>query len=85
MLLEVAAARPLLVVARDELADEAERDELDADDDEQHAERQQRAVADRLPGQLQHGQVDEQRASRRRRAAGRRRRRDAAAGAGSGP
>ena len=48
MLLEVAAARPLLVVARDELADEAERDELHADDDEQHAERQQRPVPDRL-------------------------------------
>ena len=30
------------------------------DDDEQHAERQQRAMADRLAGQLQHGQVDEQ-------------------------
>ena len=49
MLLEVAAAGPLLVVARDELADEAERDELDADDDEKHAERQQRPMADRLP------------------------------------
>ena len=59
-----APRRPLLVVARDELADEPERDELDADDDEQHAEREQRPVADRLAGELEHGQVDEQRACR---------------------
>ena len=42
-----------------ELADEAEREELHADDDEEDAERQQRPVADRLAGQLEHRQVDE--------------------------
>ena len=38
----------LLVQARDHLADQPEREELDADDDEQDAEDQQRPVADRV-------------------------------------
>jgi hypothetical protein len=45
-------ARSLLVVAGDELADEAERDELDADDDEQDAECEQRPVPDASPVSL---------------------------------
>ena len=40
-------AGALFVVTGDELADEPERDELDADDDEQDAEGQQWPVADR--------------------------------------
>ena len=35
----VRRACPLLVVARDQLGEEAEREELEADDDEEHAER----------------------------------------------
>src|SRR5690606_32238685 len=35
-------------VVRDHLAEQTEDDELRADDDEQHAERQQRPMADRL-------------------------------------
>ena len=44
----LARDRALLVVARDHLADQAEREELHADDDEQHAEREQRPLADRV-------------------------------------
>ena len=54
------AAAAFLVVARDELADEAERDELHADDDEQNTERQERSVPDRLARQLEDSQVAEQ-------------------------
>ena len=45
----LALAHALLVVARDHLADQPEREELDADDDEQHAEHEQRPLADRVP------------------------------------
>ena len=45
----LARERALLVVARDHLADQPEREELHPDDDEQHAERQQRALPDRVP------------------------------------
>ena len=41
-----ARLRLLLVVAGQHLADQPERQELDADDDEQHAEQEQRPVAD---------------------------------------
>src|SRR5690348_8374444 len=46
-------------MARDHLADQAEREELESDDDEQHAERQKRATADRVPQCLVDGEVDE--------------------------
>jgi len=49
----------LLVLAREHLADQAEREELEADDDQEHAERQQRALADRVAESLDDGQVDE--------------------------
>ena len=55
----LARARALLVLARDQLADQAEREELEPDDDEQHAEDQQRALADRVAQQLVDRQVDE--------------------------
>ena len=45
----LARDRALLVVARDHLADQPEREELHADDDEQHAEREQGALSDRVP------------------------------------
>ena len=44
----LALADALLVEAADHLAEQPEREELQADDDEQHAEDQQRPVADRL-------------------------------------
>ena len=47
------------MVARDQLAEEAQREELDADDDEQDAERQQRPVPDRLAADLDRRQVGE--------------------------
>ena len=51
---------PLLVLGRDQLGDQPERDELDADHDEQHAERQKRPRTDPLTPDLQHGQVQEE-------------------------
>jgi hypothetical protein len=57
------ADRGLLVLAREHLADQAEREELEADDDQEHAERQQRALADRVAESLDDGQVDEDRDS----------------------
>src|SRR5207245_54310 len=48
--------RSLFVVARDHLADQAEREELQPNDDEKHAERQKRAPADRVSERLVHGQ-----------------------------
>ena len=75
----------LLVVARDQLRQQAEREELDPDDDEQDAEGEQRPVADRLPGHLEHGQVGEDRDADCLRRAVRRCRRDAAAGGDNGP
>ena len=57
------ADRGLLVLAREHLADQAEREELEADDDQEHAERQQRALADRVAESLDDGQVDEDRGS----------------------
>ena len=46
-------------MARDQLGDQAEREELDPDDDEQHAEDQQRPAADRVADDLHDGQVDQ--------------------------
>ena len=46
-------------MARDHLADQAEREELHSDDHEQHAEREQRTAADRVPERLVHRQVDQ--------------------------
>jgi hypothetical protein len=40
------------VVARDQLGDQPEREELDPDDDEQHAEDQERPAADRVAQDL---------------------------------
>src|SRR5215211_5481168 len=49
----------LLMMARDQLANESEGEELEPDDDEEHAEREQRAMPDRLAAELEHGQVDQ--------------------------
>ena len=46
-------------MARQHLADQAERQELDADDDEQHPEQQQRPVADGGSADLVCGEVGE--------------------------
>ena len=54
-----ALVRTLLVVADDHLAHEPEREELDADDHEQHTEDEQRALSDRPAGDLDAGQVDQ--------------------------
>ena len=48
-------------MARDHLADQAEREELHSDHDEQHAEQEQRPCADRVAESLEHGEVDEDR------------------------
>src|SRR5689334_23798092 len=55
----------LFVLARDQLADQPEREELQADDDEQDAEDQQRPAADRLAADLEHGQVEQDRDAER--------------------
>src|SRR5262249_59858739 len=54
-----ALVRPLLVMADDHLAQQAEGEELDPDDDEQHAEDEQRALADRSARDLDAREVDE--------------------------
>ena len=51
--------RELLVLAGDQLADQPEREELEADDHEQDAEDQQRPLPDRVPVELERGQVGE--------------------------
>ena len=53
-------------MARDHLADQAEREELHADDDQEDAERQQRPPTDRVAQDLVDGQVDEDRRADRR-------------------
>ena len=53
----VCATGSLLVLARDQLGEEPEREQLDADDDEEDAEQEQRPLADRVAGQLDDGQV----------------------------
>jgi hypothetical protein len=62
---ELLGARSLadafLVLARDELGDQAEREDLEPDDDEQDAEDQQRPLADRGAADLDRGQVEERR------------------------
>ena len=55
------------MLARDELAQEPQREELDSDDHEQDSERQQRPLADCLAAQLEHCQVDEHREAEHRR------------------
>ena len=58
--LKLAAARPahVLTSRRHHLAEEAEREQLDPDHDQQHAEQQQRPPADRLAAEdLDRGQV----------------------------
>ena len=50
---------PLLVLARDQLADQAEREELEPHDHQQHPEDQQRPLSDRISLELEHGQVEE--------------------------
>jgi hypothetical protein len=49
------------MVARDHLADQPEREELQPDHDQQHTEHQQGAVSDRVAEGLQHRQVDQDR------------------------
>src|SRR5437879_12412655 len=49
----------LLVMARDHLADQPQREELHPDDDEEDAEGQERASADRVSERLVHGQIDQ--------------------------
>src|SRR2546427_7449224 len=46
-------------MARDHLADQPEREELETDHDEQHAQHQQWALADRVAECFEHGEVDE--------------------------
>ena len=48
-------------MARDHLADQAEREELQPDDDEEHAQREERPPADRVAFELEDRQVDEDR------------------------
>src|SRR4029453_460399 len=59
----VRTAGSLLVVACDQLAEEPEREELQPDDDEQQAEGEGGGGADRLTGQLEDGEIDEQHGS----------------------
>ena len=51
----------LLVLARDQLADQAEGEELQAHDDEEHPEDQQRALSDCVAVDLERCQVSEHR------------------------
>src|SRR3954469_10685073 len=53
----LARSRALLVLARDQLADQAEREELQPDHHEEHAEDQERPLSDRVALDLEHGQV----------------------------
>ena len=53
--------RAFFVLARDQLADQPEREELQADHDEQHPEDQERSLSDRVAVQLEDRQVDEHR------------------------
>src|SRR5437763_1878575 len=55
----LAAAGGLLVLARQHLADQSEREELETDHDQQDAEREQRPLADRVAERLDDGQVGE--------------------------
>src|SRR5919197_2745722 len=48
-------------MARDHLADQAEREELHPDHEQEDAEHEQGAVADRVAERLEHGEVDEDR------------------------
>src|SRR5207244_6191201 len=57
------AADPRFVLAREHLADQAEREELEADHDQVHPEREQRPLADRVAERLDDCQVDEDRES----------------------
>ena len=57
-LVATALERAFLVVRRDHLADQPEREELHPDDNEQHAERQQRPMPDRATAQPEDRQVD---------------------------
>ena len=57
----VALARALLVMARDQLADQPEREQLDADDDEQDAERSSGRCPIAWPANFSDGQVAEDR------------------------
>ena len=54
---------PLLVVAGEHLADQPERQKLDPDDDEQHAEQEKRPASDRRTSDLVDRQIGEDRAS----------------------
>src|SRR5437764_655803 len=56
-----ASAGGLFVLAREHLADQTEREELKTDHDQEHAEREQRALADRVSQGLDDCQVDEDR------------------------
>src|SRR2546422_10208144 len=49
----------LLVLARDHLTQQTEGEELEPDDREQDAEREQGPLSDRMAGRLQYRQVDE--------------------------
>src|SRR4051812_36521929 len=57
----LAADGGLLVLAREHLADQAEREELEPDHDEEYTERQQRPLADRMAERLDDGQIDKDR------------------------
>src|SRR5687768_1809730 len=55
----LAFVHPLLVLRRDELGEQSERDELDADDLEEYAEEEQRARTDALPPEPEHREVEQ--------------------------
>ena len=59
----LAAAGGFLVLARQHLADQAEREELETDYHQQHAEREQRPLADRVAERFDDGEVNEDRES----------------------
>ena len=57
------AAGALFVLAREHLADQTEREELEANHDQEHAEREQWPLADRVSERFDDRQIDEDRES----------------------
>ena len=57
------AAGALFVLAREHLADQTEREELEANHDQEHAEREQWPLADRMAERLDDRQIDQDRES----------------------
>jgi len=59
----VALLHSFLVVARDHLADQSQREELHPDHDEQHPEHQQRSLSNSVSERFDHGEIDKDRGS----------------------